>query len=504
VGEAGTAGTEPEHLCHVGARFSASPSRRTAFPLEMKKRITPVIMCGGAGTRLWPSSRESFPKQFIPFFGPRSSFQDTVLRVADPALLEEPVIITGRDYSHLVADQLESIGRNGAILLEPIRRDSGPAIAAAASFVRKRDPGSVLLVMAADHVIRDVPAFLEAARNAAEAAAQGYIMLFGITPDGPATGYGYIRPSEARIGQHGFKVGAFVEKPDRETAKSYVAKGYLWNSGNFTFDPDLLLSEYRKFDAATVEAAERAVEQATSDLGRTVLAADAFGACKPLSIDFAVMERSDRVGVVPAAMDWSDIGGWNAIWELKDKDAEGNAGSEEAVFVEARDNLVLSDHLVCLVGVENLAVVSSGDALLVFDRSKADTVKELVARLKAEGRKEVAEHLRVFRPWGSYQSIDLGSRFQVKRIVVKPGGRLSLQKHFHRAEHWVVVRGTALVTIGDRQKILRENESTYIPLGEVHRLENPGKIPLEIIEVQSGSYLGEDDIVRLEDVYNRS
>ena len=247
-----------------------------------------------------------------------------------------------------------------------------------------------------------------------------------------------------------------------------------------------------------------AVERSTQDLGRIVLAADAFGACAALSIDFAVLEQSDRVGVVPVTMDWSDIGGWDAIWQLRDKDRDGNAGPEGAVFLDARNNLVLAGNLVCLVGVDHLAVVSSGDALLVFDRSKANSVKALVARLKAEGRKEVAEHLRVFRPWGSYQSIDLGDRFQVKRIVVKPGGRLSLQKHFHRAEHWVVVRGTALVTIGDRQKILRENESTYIPLGEVHRLENPGKIPLEIIEVQSGSYLGEDDIVRLEDVYNRA
>jgi mannose-1-phosphate guanylyltransferase/mannose-6-phosphate isomerase len=361
-----------------------------------------------------------------------------------------------------------------------------------------------MLVMAADHVIRDVPAFLEAVRKARDAAADGHIMLFGIEPDRPATGYGYIRPGKAAIAEGCFKVEAFVEKPDLKTAKSYIDQGYLWNSGNFIFDPQVLLDEYRRFDPSTLEAAEAAVERATTDLGRIVLAADAFSACTPLSIDFAVMERSDRVGVVPVSMSWSDIGGWNAIWELKDKDSAGNAGPDSAVFQEARDNLVLSDGLVCLVGVENLAVISAGDALLVFDRSKGDAVKELVARLKAEKRKEVTEHLRVFRPWGSYQSIDLGSRFQVKRIVVKPGGRLSLQKHFHRAEHWVVVRGTALVTVGERQKILRENESTYIPLGEVHRLENPGKIPLEIIEVQSGSYLGEDDIVRLEDVYNRA
>ncbi|HEX8168851.1 MAG TPA: mannose-1-phosphate guanylyltransferase/mannose-6-phosphate isomerase [Beijerinckiaceae bacterium] len=470
----------------------------------MTRRITPVIMCGGAGTRLWPSSRESFPKQFIPFFGERSSFQDTVLRVADGTLFEEPVVITSRNYGHLVADQLEALEAKATILLEPMRRDSGPAIAAAASFVRGRDPGTIMLVVAADHVIRDVPAFLEAVAKARDAAAGGHLMLFGIEPDRPATGYGYIRPGTAEIGPGCFKVEAFIEKPDIRTARSYVDQGYLWNSGNFIFDPQVLLDEYARFDAATVTAAADAVARATSDLGRIVLDAGAFAACTVLSIDFAVMERSDRVGVVPVSMSWSDIGGWNAIWELKDKDEAGNAGPDSAVFQDARDNLVLSDGLVCLVGVDNLAVISAGDALLVFDRSKGDAVKELVARLKAENRKEVAEHLRVFRPWGSYQSIDSGARFQVKRIVVKPGGRLSLQKHFHRAEHWVVVRGTARVTIGDRQMILHENESTYIPLGEVHRLENPGKIPLEIIEVQSGSYLGEDDIVRLEDVYNRT
>ena len=362
----------------------------------------------------------------------------------------------------------------------------------------------MLLVMAADHVMRDIPAFAAAVRSASAAAAEGYLMLFGITPDRPATGYGYIRPSATRIGPDCFKVEAFVEKPDAETAKAYVAEGYLWNSGNFIFDPEVLLDEYRKFDAATAEAAESAVERSTRGSRPHRPCATHSRPARALSIDFAVLEQSDRVGVVPVTMDWSDIGGWDAIWQLRDKDRDGNAGPEGAVFLEARNNLVPGG---------DISFASSGSTTSRWSRpetrfscstrSKADSVKALVARLKAEGRKEVAEHLRVFRPWGSYQSIDLGDRFQVKRIVVKPGGRLSLQKHFHRAEHWVVVRGTALVTIGDRQKILRENESTYIPLGEVHRLENPGKIPLEIIEVQSGSYLGEDDIVRLEDVYNR-
>ena len=470
---------------------------------KMTKRITPLIMCGGAGTRLWPSSRESLPKQFIPFFGKHSSFQETVRRVSEPEMFAEPVVITAKDYSHIVADQLDGIGARAAILLEPMRRDSGPAIAAGTSFIAARDPEAIVFVMAADHAVRDLAAFRDAARKASAAAAEGRIVLFGVTPDRPATGYGYIQPGKTKAGNGSLGVEAFIEKPDAETAASYVKNGYLWNSGNFVFGADVLLEEYGRLDAKTAQAARQAVERSTTDLGRIVLDAEAFGACTALSIDYAVIEKSDRVGVVPVSMGWSDIGSWDAVWELTDKDADGNARQGSAVFVEARNNLVVSDTLACLVGVENLAVISTGDALLVFDKSKPDAVKALVARLKADGRSEIAEHLQVFRPWGSYESLDTGTRFQVKRIVVKPGGRLSLQKHFHRAEHWIVVRGTALVTVGDQEKILRENESTYIPLGEIHRLENPGKIPLELIEVQSGSYLGEDDIVRLDDVYNR-
>ena len=339
-------------------------------------------------------------------------------------------------------------------------------------------------------------------RAALKAAISGKIVTFGIKPDHPATGYGYIRPGE--IADDVAAVEAFVEKPDAETAARYVADGYLWNSGNFMFRADLLLSEYGRLDPQTVDAARAAVRNATTDLGWTVLDPGAFERCAALSIDFAVMEKSDLLRVIPVSMGWSDVGSWQAVWELADKDEDGNAANGPATFLEAKNNFVLSDDLVCLVGVENLGVIATDDAILVFDRRRGDLVRSLVAELKAKGRKEVDEHLKVFRPWGSYQSIDIGSRFQVKRIVVKPGGRLSLQKHFHRAEHWVVVRGTALVTIGDQQSVLRENKSTYIPLGEVHRLENPGKIPLELIEVQSGSYLGEDDIVRLDDIYNRS
>jgi mannose-1-phosphate guanylyltransferase / mannose-6-phosphate isomerase len=466
-------------------------------------RITPLIMCGGAGTRLWPASRENAPKQFINLLGARSTFQDTIARVSDPAIFDKPVVITNAEYRHMVSDQLEAIGAQAHILLEPTRRDSGPAIAAGTHFIAKDRPDALVMVLAADHIVRDEDAFRDAARKAGAAAEGGAIVTFGIMPDHPATGYGYIARGSELAEAGVFKVKAFVEKPDEATARDYIEKGYLWNSGNFVFRADAMLEEYDRFDPDTVRNAGASVAGATRDLGWVVLDAKSFEACRAISIDFAVMEKSERVAVVPVEMGWSDVGSWHAVWELSEKDANGNAAIGEALFLDARDNLVSSRQLVCLVGVDNLAVIQTDDATLVFDRAKGELVRDIVKSLKAQGRKEVVEHMEVFRPWGSYQRVDVGSRFQVKRIVVKPGGRLSLQKHFHRAEHWVVVRGTALVTVGEREIMLHENESTYIPIGEVHRLENPGKIALELIEVQSGSYLGEDDIVRLEDVYNR-
>lgn len=469
----------------------------------MSRKIVPLIMCGGSGTRLWPASRERAPKQFINLLGDRSSFQETVLRVSDPELFAEPVVITNREYRHLVRDQIDALGLTATILLEPTRRDSGPAIAAGASFVSQRDPETLVLVLAADHVVQDIAAFRAAVRAAARSATSGSIITFGVSPDHPATGYGYIKRGTELDPCGLCTVEAFVEKPDAETAQRYVEAGYLWNSGNFLFRADQMLAEYERFDPATVAAARRAVAGAGEDLQCVVLDADAFAGCTAQSIDFAVMEKADCIGVMPVTMGWSDIGSWQAVWQLSDKDQNGNGATGHAVFREAQNNFVSSDHLVCVVGVDNLAVIATGDAILVYDRRKGEEVRALVQSLKHERRKEVDEHLKVFRPWGSYECLDLGSRYQVKRIIVKPGGRLSLQTHYHRAEHWIVVRGTARVTIGDQEKILRENESTYIPLGEVHRLENPGKISLELIEVQSGSYLGEDDIVRLDDVYNR-
>ena len=467
------------------------------------RHLVPLIICGGAGTRLWPASRKAAPKQFINLMGERSSFQDTVARVTDPSLFAEPVVITNEEYRHIAADQLEVMGVRAPILLEPMRRDSGPAIAAGARFIADRYPEALVLVLAADHVVQDVPAFKAAVRIAAEAAESGLIVTFGITPDQPATGYGYIRPGEALGGTGVSRVAAFVEKPDEATARRYIADGYLWNSGNFMFRADMLLAEYERFDPETIANVGEAVRRGRHDLGWLILDPEAFGAANAVSIDFAVMEKTDKVAVIPVSMGWSDVGSWHAVWELTDKDANGNAAIGDAVFLQASNNFVSSKSLVCVAGLSNVAVIESGDATLVFDRTNMDLMKPLVKELEAQKRPQVEEHQQVFRPWGSYQSLDIGTRFQVKRIVVKPGGRLSLQKHFHRAEHWIVVSGTALVTVGDQERILRENESTYIPLGAVHRLENPGKIPLELIEVQSGSYLGEDDIVRLDDVYNR-
>jgi len=460
-------------------------------------------MCGGSGTRLWPASREAMPKQFIRLLKERSSFQETLLRVADGALFAPPVVVTARPYGFMVADQAGAQGASPTILLEPVRRDSGPAIAAGTAFIAASEPEALVLVLAADHEVKDPEGFRQAVRRAAPAAAAGHIVTFGATPDRPATGYGYIRKGEPLPQAGLFRVDAFVEKPDEDRARAYVADGYLWNSGNFLFRADVLLAEYARHDADTVRLASEAVEKGGDDLGRLTLDEAAFRGARALSIDRAVMERTDRAAVMPIEVGWSDIGSWGAVWEAADKDEAGNAALGEAIFLEASDNLVSGRHLVCLSGVNGLAVIDTPDATLVFDRRDPEGVRRMVEALSASARPELTEHLEAYRPWGSYQSLDRGARFQVKRIVVKPGGKLSLQMHYHRAEHWIVVVGTALVTVDGKETILRENESIYIPLGAVHRLENPGKVPLELIEVQTGTYLGEDDIVRLDDAYRR-
>jgi mannose-1-phosphate guanylyltransferase / mannose-6-phosphate isomerase len=470
----------------------------------MDKRIIPLIMCGGAGTRLWPASREVLPKQFLPLFGPRSTFQDTLLRVSDPALFERPIVITNTAYRFMVLEQLAEIALDADVLLEPARRDSGPAIVAGAVFAQSRDGNAVVLALAADHVVRDTAAFVAACRDGLVAADAGRIVTFGVQPERPATEYGYIRPGEPISGEVR-AVSKFVEKPDPATAAEYIKAGYFWNSGNFMFRAAVLLDEYRVADPGSVATVIEAVTKAGRDLGFVTLDPEAFAKAKPISIDYAVMEKTVHAAVVPVACGWSDVGSWHAVWELSGKDEQGNAAQGAAVFEDSRNCNVSTDRaLVALEGVDDLVVVATQDAVLVSRQKDANGLKRLVAKLKAFAPQVTEEHLRVHRPWGSYQSLHTGDRHQVKRIVVKAGDRLSLQKHHHRSEHWIVVRGAARVTVNELVKIVHENESIYIPIGATHRLENPGKIPLELIEVQTGSYLGEDDIIRIEDDYRRS
>lgn len=461
-------------------------------------------MCGGSGTRVWPESRETLPKQFIPLVGERSTFQTTMQMLADP-VFEKPIVISNKDYRFLLADQLREIGADAEIVLEPTRRDSGPAVAVAAGLAARRAPDTVVVVLAADHVVRDRPGLVELCKKAGAAAAEGYIVTLGVKPDHPATGYGYLRPgAPIAAGSEVLKLEAFVEKPDRETAQGYIDAGYYWNSGNFIFRADVMQAEIAQFEPAMAEAAEAAIEAAQRDLGFLVLDAEAFGRAPQKSIDYAVMERTDKAALIPADIGWSDVGTWRAVWELSDRDEAGNSVRGDAVVMNARNVHVRSeDILTTVVGVDDVIVVTTQDAVLVLSHEHGDQVKQLVDRLKTENRREAGEHKRIFRPWGYYQSIDGGQRYQVKRIVVKPGERLSLQKHFHRAEHWIVVRGTAEVGRDEETHLVHENESIYLPIGCKHRLTNPGKIDLELIEVQTGSYLGEDDIVRFQDVYNR-
>ena len=469
----------------------------------MADRIVPLIMCGGAGTRLWPLSREGRPKQFINLFSAHSTFQDTLLRVSDPRLFDRPIVVTGAAYRFMVLEQLAEIGLQADILLESARRDSGPAIAAGAAFAARRDPDAVVLALAADHLVQDTEAFVAACETSLSVTNAGHIVTFGITPERPATEYGYISPGVIIEGSVR-AVESFVEKPDAAAAARYVQNGYLWNSGNFMFRADVLLQEYRAVDAASIDAVTRAVDNAQRDLALVNLDKDAFESATPTSIDYAVMEKTARAAVIPVSFSWSDVGSWHAVWELSDKDAQGNAARGLAVFENAHNCNVSSDKaVVALEGVDDLVVVAMQDAVLVSRQKDTGGLKRLMATLKTVAPEVTEDHLNVHRQWGSFQSIDIGDRYQVKRIRVKAGGRLSLQKHHHRSEHWIVVHGTALVTLGGVQKTVNENESIFIPIGAEHRLENPGKIPLELIEVQTGSYLGEDDIVRIEEIFEQ-
>jgi mannose-1-phosphate guanylyltransferase / mannose-6-phosphate isomerase len=471
----------------------------------MPAQIVPVIMCGGAGTRLWPVSRESMPKQFVPLVGPGSTFQEVLTRVSDSGLFARPIIITNADFRFVVAEQLRERGIEADIVLEPMRRDSGPAVAVSALLAAERDRDAIVLVLAADHVVRKPDEFREACRRAAEAAAAGRIVTFGIEPTHPATNYGYIRPGEQLNGASVRAVQAFVEKPDAATAASYLADRYLWSSGNFLFRARTMLGEIERFEPTMAEAAKAAVRGLTRDLDFLRLAAEPFAHAPKKSIDYAVMERTKLAAVIPADFGWSDVGSWSTVWDILDHDEAGNATDGSVVMLDSRNSLVRSEDsmLTTVVGLDEVIVISTADAVLVASRAKAEQVKVLVEELKAKNHRAAIEHRRIYRPWGYYQDVDLAARYRVKRIVVKPGSKLSLQKHFHRSEHWVVVQGTAEVTLGNDVRNVHENESIYVPMGSVHRLANPGKIPLELIEVQAGSYLGEDDIMRLDDVYGR-
>lgn len=470
-------------------------------------RLHPVILSGGSGTRLWPLSRADLPKQLLPLLGSSSLLQETATRIADGDRFAPPLIVCNEDHRFLVAEQLRAIGMApAAIVLEPVGRNTAPAVAVAATIVARTDPAGVMLVMPSDHHIADLPAFLEAVDRAAEAAIEGRFALFGIRPTGPDTGYGYIveGPPTGTAGTH--VVERFVEKPPRAEAEALLATGRgWWNSGIFVMRADRYLEEIERLQPAIAEAARGAVAGGSGDLDFLRLGRDAFAASPAISIDHAVMEHTPEAVVVPVDMEWSDLGSWQALWDITAKDADGNAVTGDALTVDSRNCYVRAgSRLVTLLGVEGINVIDTDDALIVMARERSQDVRKVVDLLAARGRPEVKSHKRIYRPWGYYETIDLGQRHQVKHIQVKPGGKLSLQMHHHRAEHWIVVQGTARVTCGNEEQLLRENESIYIPLGQRHRLENPGRIALDLIEVQTGSYLGEDDIVRFEDTYGRT
>ncbi|NHC07552.1 mannose-1-phosphate guanylyltransferase/mannose-6-phosphate isomerase [Azonexus fungiphilus] len=479
--------------------------------------IRPVILCGGSGTRMWPLSREQYPKQLLNLAGELSMLQATALRLRGLPLstvdrLNSPILIGNEEYRFLMAEQLRQVGvAHGGMLLEPCGRNTAPALTLGALLARAGGDDPVLVIMPADHVIQDEAAFRAAVALAVPLADAGKLVTFGICPTAPETGYGYIRVGQA-LGEGASLVEQFVEKPDQATAQGYLDSGrYLWNGGIFVIKASVWLAKMAQCRPDILAACEAAFAGRQQDMDFVRPDKAAFAACPAESIDYAVMEpltaagrNSGEVAVVPLDARWSDVGAWSALWEIGDKDAAGNVFKGDVLAVDTENSLVLtSGRLVATVGLQDVVVVETPDAILVADRKQIQKVKEVVGQLKAAGRSETNAHRKVHRPWGWYDSIDCGARFQVKRIVVNPGGVLSLQMHHHRAEHWIVVSGTARVTRGEETFLVSENESTYIPLGTTHRLENPGKLPLEMIEVQSGSYLGEDDIVRFEDRYGR-
>jgi mannose-1-phosphate guanylyltransferase/mannose-6-phosphate isomerase len=469
--------------------------------------LIPLILSGGSGTRLWPISRRNLPKQFLSLAGSETLFQQTLRRAAALPDATPPIVVASDDHRFLAAEQLQELGMSGAsILLEPVARNTAPAIAVGALEALKRDADALILVLPADHLIGDTKAFTDAVARARLLAEQGWLVTFGIRPDRAETGFGYIRRGAALEGDT-FRVEQFVEKPRPEVAEQYLASGeYDWNSGMFLFRASRYLEELQQQAPAMLEAARTAFEKANTDLDFIRLDTEAFTAAPNDSIDYAVMEKTARAAVVPVGCGWSDIGSWDALWMAADKDPDGNHFEGDVIALNTKGSLVRSHdrHLVATIGLDDIVVVTTPDATLVARRDASQDVKKIVDQLKAAGRTEHDLHRVVRRPWGSYDSLESGDRFQVKRIVVKPGAALSLQMHHHRAEHWIVVKGVAEVTCDDKVFLLAENQSTYLPLGSRHRLRNPGKVPVELIEVQSGAYLGEDDIVRFDDVYGRT
>lgn len=470
--------------------------------------ITPVILSGGSGTRLWPLSRQLRPKQFLPLVDKLTLFQNTLQRLQGIPHLEDALVVCNEEHRFMVAEQLRELqlGHQG-ILLEPIGRDTAPALALAALHLTQQGKaGALMLVLPADHVIADEDAFQRAVQQAAQAAQEGYLTTFGIVPQRAETGYGYIRQGEDLTDLPAKRVATFVEKPDAATAQTYIDSGeYLWNSGMLLFRADRLLAALESHQPKILQACQAALVEPSHDLDFIRLNGKAFETAPATSIDYAVMEKTQDAVVIPLDAGWNDVGAWSAVWEISQQDAQKNVLHGDTLTHQARSNLVHAENrLVALVGVDDLVVIETKDAVMVAHREQVQHVKHIVEQLQDQQRSEANTHREVNRPWGNYDCIDTGGRFQVKRIVVKPGAKLSLQMHHHRAEHWIVVRGTAKVHCGNETLLLTENQSTYIPLGETHSLSNPGKMPLEIIEVQSGSYLGEDDIVRFEDAYGRS
>ena len=471
--------------------------------------IVPVILCGGAGTRLWPASRQDAPKPFLPLVGGKSTFALTLERVADKRRFAAPVVVTSVDHRYLTETALKAAGVTASLLLEPTARDTAAAVGIAAAYVAGNDKDATILVLAADHVINDADAFARVVDAALPAAEAGRIVVFGVKPSGPSTSFGYIRPGKASGQGSATAVAEFVEKPDAARARELVAGGYLWNSGIFLMRASVALSELDAHAPQIADAIRKAVAAAKDEGGAITVDKAAFESSPKTSIDYAVMEKTKLAAVVPADFDWNDLGTWSAVWDESPKDGDGNVAAGNVTFLDAKDNYISSEtDTVGVVGVDDLVVVAADGSILVTTRSRAAEVKELVAAVKAKPEANFGDFVRHFRPWGNYQSLDQGVRHQVKRIVVTPGARLSLQKHFHRAEHWTVVSGIADITIGPDMEHLKTirlnpNESVHIPLGHIHRMANPGTEPMTLIEVQIGDYLGEDDIVRLQDDYGR-